>query len=463
MVDVSDDEMTKDVETMLGAPKKAIVKMAIPTIVAMLASSINGLVDAAWISGLGSDALAAIGLLFPIFFITVGVSSGISIGASSAIARYIGSGNKEQAERTASVAFSLTILFAILFSILGFTIARPMMMAIGGADVIDYCMDYANVLFIFAIVFFINALMSSILRSEGSAKRSMVIMISGAILNLILDPIFIYTFGWGMAGAAFATAVALTVSTIPAFYWFWIKRDTYIKIRIGRPHFDKLIAKDIFRVGIPASFEFVAISVAVILMNMILVTTAEGTDAVAIYSAGWRIFNIIMIPCLGIGAAVVPICAAAFGGNDPKKVKLAFMYSLKLSVLTMAVLALLLFVTAGLFASLFSYSDGTAYLHSKLVTFIRISCSFLPFIGLGVLSSSLFQALGMGTKAFVSTTFRNFVLLPPVFLISLNGTLTDIWWCAAIMEIIGPVIVGIWCLFIVTALMKGKFIYSSKT
>jgi putative MATE family efflux protein len=459
--DVNDGEpMTKDVETMLGSPKKAIVKMAVPTIIAMFASSINGLVDAAWISGLGADALAAIGLLFPLFFITIGVSSGISIGASAAIARYIGSGNKEQAERTASVAFSLTMASGILFSILGIVIARPLLMAIGGADVIDHCMNYANVMFIFAAVFFVNALMSSILRSEGAAKRSMVIMMAGAVLNLILDPIFIYTFGWGMAGAAFATAVALTVSTIPAFYWFWIKRDTYIRIRIGKPHFDKLIAKDIFRVGIPASFEFIAISVAVILMNMILVTTVEGTDAVAIYSSGWRIFNLIMIPSLGIGAAVVPICAAAYGAGDSGKIKMAFMYSLKLSVLTMLILASVLFVTAGLFSSMFSYSEDTAYLHDKMVTFIRISCIFLPFIGFGVLSSSLFQALAMGTKAFISTTFRNFVILPPAFLVSLSGTLTDIWWCVAFMEIIGPLVIGVWCMFVLKGVIRGKYVYS---
>ena len=452
--------MTKDVETMLGSPKRAIRKMAVPMVVAMFASSINGLVDAAWISGLGPGALAAIGLLFPLFFITIGVSGGISIGASSAIARHIGAGNRTDAERTASVALTMTIVSGALFSVLMLMVTRPLMMAIGGADVIEYCMDYANVMFIFAIVFFINSLMSSVLRSEGSAKRSMIIMVAGSLLNLVLTPIFIYTLGWGMSGAAFATAVALTVATIPAFYWFYIKKDTYIKIRVGKPHFEKKVAKDIFRVGIPASFEFMAVSIAVILMNIILVSTLEGTDAVAIYSSGWRILNIIMIPALGIGAAVVPICAAAYGGRDNPKVRMAFVYSLKLCAVTMAALAVLLFITADLFSMLFSYSEETEYLHDKLALFIRISTVFLPFIGLGILSSSLFQALGMGTKALISTVFRNFVIIPPAFIISMGGTLVDIWWTVAIMEIIGPVIVGIWCMLILRALVKGKIIYS---
>jgi len=460
---VEDAAVTKDVETMLGAPKKAIRKMAVPMIVAMFASSINGVVDAAWISGLGPDALAAIGLLFPLFFITVGVSGGISIGASSAIARLIGAGNKADAERTASVSITLTLISGVSFSILMLFITRPMMMAIGGADVIELCMQYANVMFIFATAFFINSLMSSILRAEGSAKRSMMIMVAGSLLNLVLTPIFIYTFGWGMSGAALATAVALTIATLPAFYWFYIKKDTYIKAKIGRPHFNLSISKDIFRVGIPASVEFMAISVAVIIINMILVTTAQGTDAVAIYSAGWRILNIVIIPCLGIGAALVPICAAAYGGRDNPKVKLAFLYSAKLSVITMLLLAALLFITADIVSMMFTYSDKTSYLHNDMTLFIRISCTFLPFIGLGILSSSLFQALGMGTKALASTAFRNFIIIPVAFFVSLNGTLVDIWWGIASMEILGPIVIMVWCLFVIKALMKGRYVYSPRT
>jgi Na+-driven multidrug efflux pump len=281
----------------------------------------------------------------------------------------------------------------------------------------------------------------------------MVIMIAGAVLNMILDPIFIYTFGWGMAGAALATAVALTVATLPAFYWFFVKKDTYIKLRIGRPHFNAAISKDIFRVGIPASIEFMAISVAVILMNIILINNT-GTNAVAIYSAGWRIFNLIMIPCIGIGAAVVPICAAAHGGKDYQKVRSAFLYSVKLSVLTTLVLAAALFILANAASVIFTYSDDMSGLHGDITLFIRISCSFLPFIGFGILTSSLFQSLGMGTRALASTVFRNFVIIPVAFAVGMGGTLVDIWWYTAAMEIIGPVVVIIWCLLVLRALTK---------
>ncbi|MDR2866487.1 MAG: MATE family efflux transporter [Methanomassiliicoccaceae archaeon] len=457
---MTDAPLTKDVEIMLGSHKKAIVRMAIPMIVAMFASSINGLVDAAWISGLGPDALAAIGILFPLFFIVVGVSSGISVGASSAIARYIGAGSKANAERTASVAFTLTIITGAVFSVIMLVVTKPLLMIIGGADVIDLCMDYANVMFVFAIAFFINALLSSILRSEGSARRSMAIMITAAVLNLVLDPIFIYTFGWGMAGAAFATAVALTLASVPAVYWFFIRKDTYIRLRIGRPHFDKAITKDIFRVGLPASVEFVAISVAVMLTNIILIGTAEGTDAVAIYTTGWRTLNIIMIPCIGIGAALVPIAAAAYGGRDNQKVRSAYMYSLKISLIMMFILAAALAAAAGLVSSLFSYSGDTAYLHYDMTLFIRISCTFLPFIGFGILSSSVFQALGMGTRALVSTAFRGFIIVPAAYAASFTGRLVDIWWATAVMEVIGPVAVLIWCLLTLRALTKGRFTYS---
>jgi len=450
---VNGDGKTKDVEMLLGAPRKAIRKMAAPLIIAMFTSSVNGLVNAAWISGLGLDALAAMAYLFPLFFITVGISNGISVGASAAIARHIGANDKYNAERTASVSFTLTVITAIAYSVAMFFLARPLMMAIGAGSVIDLCMQYTNVMFIFAIAFFLNFLMSSILRSEGSAKRSMMIMIAGALLNLVLDPIFIYGFGWGMAGAALSTAVSLTVATLPAIYWFFIKKDTYVRLRIGRPHFDMAISKDIYRVGLPASFEFMAISIAVILMNLIL-NHNTGDEAVAIYSAGWRIFNLIMIPCLGIGAAVVPVCAAAHGGKDYRKVKEAFYYSIKLAVITMAVLATALFILADVAAVIFTYSDEMAELHDDIALFIRISCTFLPFVGFGVLSSSLFQSLGMGTRSLASTIFRNFVIVPVAFVVGIGGTLIDIWWAVAAMEMLGPTIVIIWCLLVLRAVIR---------
>jgi len=445
--------MTKDVEIMLGSPKKAIMKMAVPMIIAILASSLTGLVDAAWISGLGPDALAALGILFPLFFIVVGVSSGISVGASSAIARHIGAGNKEDAERTASVAFTLTIVVGLLFSGLMLMVARPLIVAIGGAEIIDLCMEYANVMLIFATAFFINAFMAGLLRSEGNARRSMIVMVTFALLNLTLDPIFIYTMGWGLTGAAYATVVAFTVATIPAFYWYFIKKDTYLALRIGKPHFDLKISKDIFRVGIPASVEFMAISLSVMIMNIILVSVG-GTDGVAIYSSGWRILQIVMIPCLGIGSAAIPICAAAYGARDTAKVKEAFMFSIKISLLLMTLFAGLLALSAGLVTQLFTYSAETAYLHDDMTLFIRISCIFLPFIGFGVLSSSLFQSMGMGVNALASTVFRNFIILPAAFIVSFGGTLVDIWWAVAVMEILGPVIVVIWALMVLSALTK---------
>ena len=120
----------------------------------------------------------------------------------------------------------------------------------------------------------------------------------------------------------------------------------------------------------------------------------------------------------------------------------------------MLILATVLFIAADVSAMIFTYSDEMSGLHDSMTEFIRISCTFLPFIGFGVLTSSLFQALGMGTKALISTVFRNFIILPPAFIIGMSGTLTDIWWAVAIMEIIGPIVMIIWCLSILKAMIS---------
>jgi Na+-driven multidrug efflux pump len=120
----------------------------------------------------------------------------------------------------------------------------------------------------------------------------------------------------------------------------------------------------------------------------------------------------------------------------------------------MLMLSAALFILADVASIIFTYSEGMSDLHNDISLFIRISCSFLPFIGFGILTSSLFQSLGMGTRALASTVFRNFVIVPVAFIVGLNGTLTDIWWYTAAMEIIGPIVVMVWCLLVLRRLTK---------
>ena len=453
-----EDPKTKDVETLLGDPKKAIVAMAIPIAIAMIAQSANNLIDAVWVVRLGSDAMAAVGVVFPLFFIIIGICNGIGIGAASAITKRVGQDNKADADNATTHALVLMIIASLILTPLMLLILRPLLMVMGGADIIDDCYDYAMPLCAGMFIFMISSVMSSVLRAEGAAKRSMVALIIPALINMAIAPIFIYDdllgfgFGWGLTGAAIAILISSAIGMFMTFYWYFAKRDTFLKFRFKGFKHDPVITKDILRVGLPAAMEMMILSLVSIVMNLILIQAA-GTDAVAVYSSDWRLIQMLMIPIMGISAAVVPVCAAAYGAKRFDKIKEAYLYSLKISISFMVLLSIITAIFASQMLTVFTYDESTAHLKGDMLDFLRISCIFMPFMAFGIVSASLFQSMGMGVRSLISTVFRNALMLPICFLLIDHG-LKAIWWGVAFAEIAGPLLVGIWGLLTVRFLIR---------
>jgi len=452
-------DSTKEVEILTGNPKKAILALAIPSMVALAAQAVNNVINAAWVAGLGESAMAAVGIVFPLFFIIIAFSNGIGIGASSAIARRIGRGNKPEADDAATHAIMLAVVISIIITPILFFLVEPMMQIMGGHSIIDECVEYATPIILMIIVFMLVGVMSSVLRAEGAAKRAMYVLIIAAILNLVLDPFFIYDFGlgWGLAGAAWATVLAESIALIVMIYWYFVKKNIYLRIKFKGFRFKKSTTFDIFRVGIPAASEMMIISFVSVIMNLIL-ESASGTDAVAVYSTDWRLIQMLMIPLMGIAMAVVPVCAAAYGARKNDKIQEAYRYSLRISIVAMIFISIATAISAPYLTMIFTYSADS--LQDMMIEFLRVSCVFLPFLAFGFVSASLFQALGMGVRSLISTAFRNGLMIPAAYLAMTFGTLTTVWWAVCAAEIAGCLLVGVWCLATMRVLMKG---YSSKT
>ena len=456
---MEEDKKTEGVETLLGDPKKAILAIAIPTFVALLAQSANNLINAVWVAGLGPNALAAVGLVFPLFFIFIAISNGLGIGAASAISKRIGAGNKAEADRTASHALVLILIMSVVMTALFLLTLEPMIRLLGaGAEeaTIQECINYAFPLVAFMSVIMVVGVLSSILRSEGAAIRSMFVLILAAVINLAIDPFFIYDFGlgWGMTGAAVATVIAESVALVLMIYWYFIRKDLYLKFKFRGFRFESPILRDILKVGIPASFQLMIVSLVVIFMNQILIQ-AGGDDGIAIYSSDWRLLSILMLPMMGIASGIVPVCAAAYGARRYDKIKVAYMYATKISVLVMTSLMVFTLLFAPEIVYAFTYGEDTEYLRPGMAEFLRISALFLPFVALGAMAESLFQSLGMGTRALASTIFRNFLLIPICYIaMTTTSGLTYIWWGSTLSEITGAVIVAAWGFLTIRTLMK---------
>jgi len=445
---------TKDVNILTGDPKRAINAMVIPIAVALLIQTLNNVIDAVWVTGLGPNALAALGVVFPIFFILIAIGSGLGVGASQAIARRIGANDSEGADKAAVQGMVLVVIAGIAMTVIMSVASFFLVGVIGGKGIESECLAYILPIVFGTLVIFLSGYFSSLLRSEGSAKRSMNIQIFAALINIVLDPIFIYGFGWGLAGAAIATIVALAIPLLFCVYWYKIKKDTFLRLSFKGFKFDKPVCKDIFSVGLPASMEMILISIVSMFMN-IIINNVGGTDAVAIYASGWRIIDILLIPLMAMSWAVVPVCAVNYGARRYDRVKIAYFYALKLMIVTMLVIMVLTYIFAPQICILLSYSESTIVLRDGMVNMLRIMVLSLPFLALGFVSSGFFQSLGMGMKSLISAVIRNALQIPICLYLATFGVLTYMWWGAAVAEIIGSVIIGFWGLLILRYLLKG--------
>lgn len=403
------NKTTEDIDLIVNHPKKAINKLAVPIIISNLFMMLNNVIDGIWVSGLGPHPLAAVGFVTPVFLALVGFANGLGAGSNSLIARHIGAEKYEDAANAAIHSMMLSIIVTIFSTILILIILKPLLLFMGAGEVINETMAYGTVIIggIFSV--FIPAMMSAIFRSQGEIKRASYPLMLTALINMILDPICIYQLGWGVGGAAFATVLAGALSMIPMIYWMFVKRDSFLKVRMRDYKTDLSIYKDILVVGIPASLEQFIVSFVSILMNYWL-TLLAGTIAVAAYTATWRLVAIALAPLIGIGVAALTVGGAAYGAKNFENLKTALNYGVKLGLISSVIICVFFFAFAEPLSFIFSYSADSAVLAPKVVEALRILCFFTLFMPFGILAGNIFQAMGKGTLSLLVTILRSFIL-----------------------------------------------------
>lgn len=451
---------TSGVKTLTGDPKKAIVKLSIPMVIAMSVQTIYSLVDTYWVSGLGADALAAMGFVFPFFFISMALSNGLGIGGGAVISRMIGARNKAGADNVAVHTIIIMILLSILFTIPFYIYAPQIFTLVGAGKTTGLAVAYARAIFLGSIVIFFSNVANAILRSEGDSKRAMKAMIVGAVLNVFLDPIFIYSLKMGIAGAAWATVLSIAISSLMMANWLFFRKDTYVTFNFKDFRFENNIIKDIVKVAFPASAQQLSMSLSMIFLNSIIVLVSN-TDGVAVYATGWRVATIAMAPLIGMSTAVISVTGAAIGARDYIKAKVALSYSTKLGFLIECVIGAFIFVFAMPLASLFTQSEGGAHITADLAHFLRVMCLFYPTAALGFFSSSFFQGAGKGMSSLIATLLRT-IVFTPVFAALLAFTFNmgqeGAWWGMVIGNGVGSLLMYIWAGYFLRALLRTEHI-----
>ncbi|MBE6502593.1 MAG: MATE family efflux transporter [Methanobrevibacter thaueri] len=400
---------SENIEMITGDPKKAIVKLALPMMLSMLLIMLYNIADSIWVAGLGADALAAIGFITPLFMVLVGLGNGIGAGANSLIARYIGANNYKQANNAALHGILLSVIVSVIFTVLIEAFMVPILQFMGAGKTIQYALDYSYIIFGFLFIFVYSGVASAIFRSEGDMKRATIAIAVTAILNIILDPVFIYILNFGISGAAWATVISATMSCVVMSYWIWGKKDLYLDLSFKNFDYQSYIMLDTLQVAIPSTLENIVFSALAIIINSMLVM-ADGTTAVAVYTASMRIVQLSMIPLIGIGTAVLTVTGVAYGAHNYKNLQTAHSYSIKLGFIVSIALGIVIYIFSPQIAAMFAYTSASSTLAPQIAHAISVLTLFVLAIPHGIMSSMMFQGVGKGVYSLLITLLRSLIL-----------------------------------------------------
>ncbi|MBN2041544.1 MAG: MATE family efflux transporter [Spirochaetes bacterium] len=417
------------VKNLLGTPKKALIRLAIPNSFTLLITVIYQITDLFWISGLGADALASIGFLLPFVFFLYAVAQGLSTGGGTRIAQFIGAHNKEQADRTAAHTFIFALIISIPVIVIFALFMKSIMLFMGAGRLINTVYNLGLLYLPVILLLVFNHTSSGMLMNEGDAKRAMIASLSGTVLNIFLDPLFIYYFKFGIYGTVLATLVSLSVSCSVFFYWYFLKKNTYVSVKFKNFKFDKQLSLSIIKLGLPVTLSQASTSFMVFVLTSII-SIAAGTDGVAVYTTGFRNITYLLLPTYGVPYAIGPIAAAALGNRDYHKMKTIYYFGFKISFFITLIMAAAMYYFATELASVFTRASDSSRITGDLIVFFRIFAWYLPGISIWMSTICFFVGIGYSIFDVLFNSGKHFLYTIPlvyVFGIIFNAGLPSIW------------------------------------
>jgi len=401
-------------DMMLNAPVSRIIpRLAVPTILSMLISTIYNMADTFFVSQLGTSASGAVGVTFSAMSIIQAIAFTIGMGSGANMSREMGAGHQEEARRYCSVGFFTAVGMGVIVMILGNLSIDWLVLFLGATETIaPYAKDYATYIFYAAPFMMGSFALNNLLRFQGLAFYGMLGITSGGILNMILDPILIFGFGLGTAGAAIATAISQSVSFFILLLQCNLRKDTIrISLKDLRPTLN--MYGRIFYTGVPSLGRQGIASVSTILLNT--AAGQHGDAAIAAMSIVSRFVMFINSTVIGFGQGFQPVCSFSFGAGRYDRVRKAFWFCVKVSTVILLVLGLCAFLFAEPIITVFRRNDpdviriGTLALQLQLFT--------IPLWGFIVMSNMFTQSIGYGLRSTIISISRQGLFLIPALLI----------------------------------------------
>ena len=424
---------------------KLLAGMAVPMMISMLAQAFYNIVDSVFVAKISENALTAVSLAFPLQNLMIAVGVGTTVGMNTFVSRSLGAKRYDECNKGANTGVFLSICNFIAFAIIGIFLSKPFYMAQTDVEeIINYGTDYSTVCLGLSVGIFLQFCFERLLQATGKTTISMITQLIGAAINIVLDPILIFEkgdilvgkfampfgFGMGVTGAAVATVAGQIIAAIVAIIAN-VKYNKEIHISIRQIKWNRAIAKEIYRVGLPSIIMQSIGSVMTFSLNLILISF--NTTATAVLGAYCKLQSFVFMPIFGLNNGMVPIVSYNFGAKKADRVKKTVKVTIVSAVAIMAVGCLIFEFFPHVLLSFFSPSE--TMLKMGIVA-LRIIASHFVIAGFCIIAGSVCQAIGNPVYSLIVSVSRQLlVLVPAAWLLAQTGVLGLVWLAFPIAEI----------------------------
>lgn len=415
---------------------KLLLSMSLPMMISMLVQALYNIVDSVFVSYINENALTAVSLAFPIQSLLIAFGVGTGVGVNALLSRALGEKDQETVNNAAMNGIFLAIATYAVFLVVGLFIAKPFYLSqTKDGQIVEYGVEYLSIVCVFSIGMMLQSMLERLLQSTGKTMFTMITQTTGALINIIFDPILIFGLAgfpkMGVVGAAAATIFGQCVACMLAlFFNLKYNKEIHLSFRHFRPQLS--IIGRIYSVGIPSIVMQAIGSVMTYGMNRILISFTS--TATAVFGVYFKVQSFVYMPVFGLNNGMVPIIAYNFGAGKKERVTKTVRLAVIYAMLIMAAGVVVFQLAPQFLLGMFNASDHMLAIGIPALRIISLGFLFAAF---GIVSSSLFQALGNGVYSMLVSLARQLVVLLPVaWLLSLSGNLDLVWWAFPIAEVV---------------------------
>ncbi|MDD7009083.1 MAG: MATE family efflux transporter [Bullifex sp.] len=411
---------------------RLLFKMSFPMMLSMLIQALYNVVDSIFVAMVSETALTAVSLAFPLQNLLIAAAVGTGVGVNSLLSRRLGEGRTEEANAVASSALFLALALSVIFIAIGLFLAKPFLaLFTDSSELLELSASYSRICLIISFGCMFSITIEKLIQATGNSVQPMTMQLTGAIMNIVLDPVFIFFFGLGVNGAAIATVLGQIGSMVLAF--IFLKKNSYITIRLKDIRPKAKIIGEIYQVGLPTIIMNSIGTVMVSVINAILI--GFSATAVSVFGVYFKLQSFVFMPVFGLNNGIIPILGFNYGARNRKRMTATMKLGLVVA-LTIMILGTLLFqLFPSELLSLFSASEE---MYAIGIPALRIiSLCFIP-AAISIILISSFQATGFGLASMMVSIIRQLlVLCPAAFILSRFFGINGVWASFALAECFG--------------------------